>query len=81
MENIKEHLFLFIKKRADVTDNEIEVLFLSDYMDSLDIVDLVLEIEDEYNVEIDEKFSDKLPDMRLSEIINYIEQEIIKRSL
>jgi acyl carrier protein len=76
METVKEHLYSYVKKMLTITDKEIDELVIGDYFDSLDLIDLIFDIEKEYDIEVDEKIVDKLPDMRLSELIEYVKSKL-----
>lgn len=76
MNKIKDYLYSFIKKRVDLTDKQIDELVVGDYFDSLDLVDLIVDIEITYDIEVDEKMVDKLQDMRLSELIEYVKSKL-----
>lgn len=76
METVKEHLYSYVKKMLTITDKEIDELVVGDYFDSLDLIDLIFDIEKEYDIEVDEKIVDKLPDMRLSELIEHVKSKL-----
>lgn len=76
MEEIREHLSSFIKKMNPVDDADINELVLGDYLDSLELVDLVLEVEETYHIEIDERDVNKWPDMHLMDVVQYIKNKI-----
>ena len=51
-DSIKTHLCNWIKAKIDADDEDINTLPLAEYMDSLDIFDLLAEVEDRYNIEV-----------------------------
>ena len=72
---IFEKLRDLIVEQLDVSTDEIyeDAEFLSDLgADSLDIVDLVMKIEDEFNLEIDDEDAQEMQSVR--RVIDYLEQ-------
>jgi len=72
MEKIKE----IIVEQLDVTEDKIteEASFIDDLgADSLDIVELLMAIEDEYGIEISDEESEKL--RTVGDVVKYIEEK------
>lgn len=79
MEQIKNRLLCFVKEirgkeSFEYFKNSIEHYVLGTYMDSLDIVELVMRVEEEYNISIDDYSS--WEDMDLDDIVKYIKNKI-----
>lgn len=79
MEQIKNQLLEFIKEirgkeSFEYFKKSIEHYVLGTYMDSLDIVELVMRVEEEYNISIDDYSS--WEDMDLDDIVKYIKNKI-----
>ena len=74
MEKIKEYLSDYLKKNCNADDYDINNTVLNLYLDSLDIVDLVLEIENHYNITIEEYHD--WGDVFLNDIVKYINEKI-----
>lgn len=80
-EEIKPRLLEIIKEirskeSFEYFKNSIEHYVLGRYMDSLDIVELVMRVEEEYNISIDDYSN--WEDMHLDDIIKYIKTKIKK---
>jgi acyl carrier protein len=74
MDNIKEYISEFLKNTCNVDEYDINNSILSLYLDSLDIVDLVVEIEQHYGITIDD-YND-WEDMFVDDIVKYINSKI-----
>lgn len=74
MDEIKNYLSEYIKRENDVDDYDINNSVLNLYMDSLDIVDLVIEIEKHYDITIDD-YND-WDEMYLDDIVKYIKNKL-----
>jgi acyl carrier protein len=79
MEKIRNRLLYFIKEiigkeNYDIFIKYIDNDMLSLYMDSLDIVDLVIEIEKHYDITIDD-YND-WDEMYLDDIVKYIKNKL-----
>ena len=78
-EQIKNHLLEIIKEirgkeSFEYFRNSIEHYVLGTYMDSLDIVELVMRIEEEYNIYIDDY--NNWEDLFLDDVVKYIKNKI-----
>ena len=74
---ILDKLRSLISEQLDVAADEVfeDSEFLSDLgADSLDIVDLVMKIEDEFNLEIDDEDAQEMQTVR--RVIDYLEQTL-----
>lgn len=74
MDEIKNYLSEYIKRENYVDDYDINNSVLNLYMDSLDIVDLVIEIEKHYDITIDD-YND-WDEMYLDDIVKYIKNKL-----
>lgn len=74
MDEIKNYLSEYIKRENDADDYDINNSVLNLYMDSLDIVDLVIEIEKHYDITIDD-YND-WDEMYLDDIVKYIKNKL-----
>lgn len=74
MDNIKEYISEYLKNTRNVDEYDINNSILSLYLDSLDIVDLVVEIEHHYGITIDD-YND-WEDMFVDDIVKYINSKI-----
>jgi acyl carrier protein len=74
MVEIKNYLSEYIKEQFDADDYDINNSVLNFYMDSLDIVDLVIEIEKHYDITIDD-YND-WDEMYLDDIVKYIKNKL-----
>jgi acyl carrier protein len=74
MDEIKNYLSEYIKEQSDADDYDINNSVLNLYMDSLDIVDLVIEIEKHYDITIDD-YND-WDEMYLDDIVKYIKNKL-----
>jgi acyl carrier protein len=74
MEEIKNYIETYLKETYKVYDDDIHQYVLSSYLDSLDIVDLVIEIERHYDITIDD-YND-WGDMFVDDIVKYINSKI-----
>jgi acyl carrier protein len=72
MTNIEKHLINYAKTVLEVSDDEINNLSLSYYMDSLEIVDMICDIEMTYGIEIGVVECDNWPDLTIKEIAEYL---------
>lgn len=74
---IFEKVKAVIAEQTGIDENEIklESTFTEDLnIDSLDMVELVLELEEEYGIEIDEDDADKIK--TIGDVVNYINERI-----
>lgn len=81
MEQIKNRLLEIIKEiqgkeSFEYFRNSIEHYVLGTYMDSLDIVELVMRVEEEYNISIDDYSN--WEDLFLDDVVKYIKTKIEK---
>lgn len=74
MEEIKNHIETYLKETCKVCDYDIHHYVLNLYLDSLDIVDLVLEVEQHYDIIVDD-YND-WGDMFVDDIVKYINSKI-----
>lgn len=74
MDNIKEYISEYLKNTCNADEYDISNSILSSYLDSLEIVDLVIEIEQHYDITIDE-YND-WGDMFVDDIVKYINSKI-----
>lgn len=74
MVEIKNYLSEYIKEQFDADDYDINNCVLNSYLDSLDIVDLVNEIEKHYDITIDD-YND-WDEMYLDDIVKYIKNKL-----
>lgn len=74
MVEIKNYLSEFIKEHSDADDYGINNCVLNSYLDSLDIVDLVIEIEQHYGITVDD-YND-WDEMYLDDIVKYIKNKL-----
>ena len=74
MDEIKNYLSEYIREQTDADDYDINNSVLNFYMDSLDIVDLVIEIEKHYDITIDD-YND-WDEMYLDDIVKYIKNKL-----
>lgn len=72
-EEIKFYLNEYLKNKFDVDEYEIDNKILSLYMDSLDIVDFIVEIEHHFGIVVDEC---QWEDMFINDIVVYIENKL-----
>ena len=77
-EDIKNHIAEWLKHKLGVDDHDINNLPLSGYMDSLDIFDLVVEIEDHYKIAVSEKELLKWYDGTVDDISEYVNSTLGK---
>ena len=74
MEEIRNYIETYLKETCKVHDYDMKQYALSSYLDSLDIVDLVIEIERHYDITID-NYND-WGDMFVDDIVKYINSKI-----
>lgn len=74
MDEIKKYLSEYIKEQSYADDYDINNCVLNSYLDSLDIVDLVIEIERHYDITIDD-YND-WDEMYLDDIVRYIKNKL-----
>lgn len=79
MEKIRNRLLCFIKEiigkeNYDFFRKNIDNDTLSLYMDSLDIVEFVMKIEEEYKITVDDFYG--WEDMLLDDIVKYIKNKL-----
>ena len=74
MDEIKKYLSEYIKEQSYADDYDINNCVLNSYLDSLDIVDLVIEIERHYDITIDD-YND-WDEMYLDDIVKYIKNKL-----
>jgi acyl carrier protein len=58
MEEIKTHISDYLKEHIKVDDYDINKLCLGQYMDSIDIVELVIDLEKTYNIDFNDDWFD-----------------------
>ena len=72
---IYEKIKLIVKEQLGVDEDKItmDATFIDDLSaDSLDIVELVMSIEEEFNIEIDDSEADKI--VTVGDVVKYIEK-------
>lgn len=77
MEDIKNHLKEIVIDRLDVEEDQIkpEASFVEDLgADSLDIVELIMGIEEEFDIEIPDEDAEKLT--TVGEAMNYVKEKL-----
>lgn len=79
MEKIRNRLLYFIKEiigkeNYDIFIKYIDNDMLSLYMDSLDIVEFVMKIEEEYKITVDDFYG--WEDMLLDDVVKYIKNKL-----
>lgn len=74
MDNIKEYISEYLKNTCNADEYDISNSVLSLYLDSLEIVDLVIEIEEHYGITIDD-YND-WGDMFVDDIVRCINSKI-----
>lgn len=74
MDNIKKYISEYLKNTCNADEYDISNSILSLYLDSLEIVDLVVEIEQHYDITIDD-YND-WEDMFVDDIVKYINSKI-----
>jgi acyl carrier protein len=74
MDNIKEYISEYLKKICNADEYDISNSILSLYIDSLEIVDLVLDVEQHYGIIVDD-YND-WGDMFVDDIVKYINSKI-----
>lgn len=74
MEEIRNYIETYLKETCNVYDYDMKHYALNSYLDSLDIVDLVIEIERHYDITIDD-YND-WGDMFVDDIVKYINSKI-----
>ncbi|MGY4689789.1 acyl carrier protein [Salibacterium sp. K-3] len=73
-ENTLERVKKIVAERLDVEESDItrEAAFKDDLgADSLDVVELVMELEDEFDLEISDEEAEKI--VRIADVVNYID--------
>ena len=76
MNEIKEYLSNYIKKLDKrISNYDINYSTLGTYLDSLEIVDLICEIEEKYNITIDVD-SFVWEEMKLETVVKYIKNKL-----
>lgn len=74
MEEIKNYIETYLKETRKVNDYDMNHYALNSYLDSLDIVDLVIEIERHYDITINDFYD--WGDMFVDDIVKYINSKI-----
>lgn len=74
MDEIKNYIETYLKETHKVSDYDMNHYALSLYLDSLDIVDLVIEIERHYGITINDYYD--WGDMFVNDIVKYINSKI-----
>lgn len=74
MDNIKEYISEYLKNVCNADEYDINNSILSLYLDSLEIVDLVVEVEQHYGIIVDD-YND-WGDMFVDDIVKYINSKI-----
>ena len=77
MEKIKEHLSNYLKERLDIGDYEINDCFLHHFMDSLDIVEFVFEIEKTYEIDLSDEWV-QWEDKTVDDVVQYVYNKLNK---
>lgn len=75
MATVNERIFKIVSERLGVDESEVkkEATFKEDLgADSLDVVELVMELEDEFDLEISDEDAEKIT--TVGDVINYIER-------
>ena len=75
MNEIREFLINYIVDKFSVDKEDVKTEPMCYLMDSLDIVDLIMEIETHYNFEFEEDFYETIGERTLDEIVEYIKQK------
>ena len=75
MENIKEYISDYLKNKCNATDYDINHSILYHFMDSLDIVDLIINIEQEYYIEVYD-YETEWGELYVDDIVKYVKQKI-----
>lgn len=74
---IFEQIKNFLSTQLNIDENKItmEATFVEDLnIDSLDLVELILALEEEYNIEVDEEDAEKLS--TIGDVVNYINSQM-----
>lgn len=74
MDNIRGYISEYLKNVCNADEYDISNSILSLYLDSLEIVDLVLEVEEHYGIIVD-NYND-WGDMFVDDIVKYINSKI-----
>lgn len=74
MDNIRGYISEYLKNVCNADEYDINNSILSLYLDSLEIVDLVLEVEEHYGIIVD-NYND-WGDMFVDDIVKYINSKI-----
>ncbi|MFB5660599.1 acyl carrier protein [Alteribacillus sp. HJP-4] len=75
-ENVLERVQKIVVERLGVEESEVklEATFKDDLgADSLDVVELVMELEDEFDLEISDEEAEKI--VTVADVVNYIEAQ------
>jgi acyl carrier protein len=76
MKQSKEFITSYLKEKFNVTDNDIDNLVLSMYMDSLDLLEMVVAIESHYNINIPDDDMFEWLDNQVIDIAAYVDKKI-----
>ena len=78
MEEIKKFLEDYVKDmmKEKHINVDIEAIAVGDYLDSLDIVDVVCAAENQFEIEIGDEFFFNVTDRTITEIAEYIDKKI-----
>lgn len=78
MERVREFVVNYLKDNHDVDDYDIDNSLLGYFMDSLSIVDLVVEIEKEFEIDVYDDWS-SWEDNKVNDVVKYIENKLIEK--
>lgn len=76
MKEIKEFLLTYFEVKLSTRREEVGNDMINNFMDSLDIVDFVLEIEKRYNIDIEDDFYETIGERSVDEIAEYIKTKL-----
>ncbi len=74
---IFEQIKNFLSTQLNIDENKItmDATFVEDLnIDSLDLVELILALEEEYNIEVDEEDAEKLS--TIGDVVNYVNSQM-----
>ena len=75
MENIREHLADYLRESCSATEYDINESVLYHFMDSLDIIDMVMVIEQKYDINTGDDWY-KWGEATVDDIVKYIKEKI-----
>lgn len=76
MKDIKEFLLTYFEVKLSTRREDVGNDTISNFMDSLDIVDFVLEIETRYNIDVEDDFYETIDERSVDEIAEYIKTKL-----